>query len=152
MYNHIPYNIPILPSTGARVLTHYSTILISMCATVSTDIPSYKGIHGRMPLHYYCSLISDTFRLPDFMNYPFSTCPDTQTTHRIYRFECTDCISEVSWYVYWIEVNGNRDDFAWISEAYRPETHRDTYKGEVVWDWQQQIEKQWGFICTPNWD
>jgi len=31
---------------------YYSTILTSTCATVSTDIPSYEAIHGRMPLHY----------------------------------------------------------------------------------------------------
>jgi len=29
---------------------YYSTILTSTCATVSTDIPSYEAIHGRMPL------------------------------------------------------------------------------------------------------
>jgi len=29
---------------------YYSTILTSTCATVSTDIPSYEAIHGRIPL------------------------------------------------------------------------------------------------------
>jgi hypothetical protein len=33
---------------------HYSTILISTCATVSTDIPSYEAIHGCMPLDRLC--------------------------------------------------------------------------------------------------
>jgi hypothetical protein len=31
---------------------YYSTIWTSTFATVSTDIPSYEAIHGRMPLHY----------------------------------------------------------------------------------------------------
>jgi len=83
--------------------------LTSTCATASTDIPSYEAIHGRMPLHYYCSLISDTFRIRDFMNYTFPTRHNTQFTRKIsYGFESTNCISEVSWYIYWIEVNGNR--------------------------------------------
>jgi len=30
---------------------YYSTILTSTFPTVSTDIPSYEAIHGRMPLH-----------------------------------------------------------------------------------------------------
>jgi len=34
---------------------YYSTILTSTFATVSTDIPSYEAIHGRMPLQYYRS-------------------------------------------------------------------------------------------------
>jgi hypothetical protein len=34
-----------------------------MCATISTDIPSYEAIHGRMPIQYgksdyYCSIVS----------------------------------------------------------------------------------------------
>jgi len=53
-----------------------------------------------MPLHYYRSLISDTFGIWDFMNYLFPTRHDTQTTREIYRFESTDFISEVSRYVY----------------------------------------------------
>ena len=85
---------------------YYSTILTSTCATVSTDIPSYEAIHGRMPLHYYRSLISDTFRIRDFRNYPFPTHHDTRDIS--YRFGSTDRISEVSGYVSWIEVNGNR--------------------------------------------
>ena len=41
--------------------------------------------------------ISDTFRILDFMNYPFPTRHDTQSTREIsYGFESTDCISEVS--------------------------------------------------------
>ena len=39
----LPY-LPYLP-------LYYSTTLTSTCATVSTDIPSYEAIHGRMPLH-----------------------------------------------------------------------------------------------------
>jgi len=31
---------------------YYSTILTSKCATLSTDIPSYEAIHGRMALQY----------------------------------------------------------------------------------------------------
>jgi len=42
-----------------------------MFATVSTDIPSYDAIHGHMPLHYCSSLIGDTVRTRDFMNYIF---------------------------------------------------------------------------------
>jgi len=32
---------------------YYSTILTCRFPTVSTDIPSYEAIHGRMPLHYH---------------------------------------------------------------------------------------------------
>jgi hypothetical protein len=68
-----------------------------------------------MPLHYYRSLISDTFRILDFMNYTFPPGHNTYSTHEIsYRFERTDCISEVSKYVDWIEVNGNREDLVRI--------------------------------------
>ena len=43
------------------------------------------------------------------MNYPFPTRHDTQSTREIsYAFENTNCISQVSWYVYSIKVNGNR--------------------------------------------
>jgi hypothetical protein len=71
-----------------------------------------------MPLHYYRSLISDMFRILGFMNYPFPTRRDMQTTRdTLYRFGSTDHISAVSWYVYWIEVNGNRDDLVRIPEA-----------------------------------
>jgi len=91
--------------------------------------------------------ISDTFRIRDSMNYPLSTCHDTQITPEIsYRFESTDCIREVSWYVYWIEVNGNRDDFMWILEANRPETGRDTYGQELIrtWDlWITDTKEAW---------
>jgi hypothetical protein len=31
---------------------YYFTIMTSTFATVSTDIPSYEAIHGRMPLQY----------------------------------------------------------------------------------------------------
>jgi hypothetical protein len=97
---------------------YYSTILTSTCATVSTDIPSNNAIHGCMPVHYYRSLFSDTFRILDFMNYPFLTRHDTKSTHQILStFESTDCISEMSCYVYRIEVNGRRDNLVRISEA-----------------------------------
>ena len=59
-----------------------------------------------MPLHCYRSLISDMFRTWDFMNYPFPTGHDTRDIS--YRFGSTDRLSEVSGYVYRIEVNGNR--------------------------------------------
>jgi len=58
------------------------------------------------------------------MNYPFPMRHDTRDIS--YRFGTTDRISEVSSYVHWIEVNGNRDDLVRISDAYRPETRRDT--------------------------
>jgi len=93
--------------------------LTSTFATVSTDIPSYEAIHGRMPSTYYRSLISDTFRLWDVTNYPFLTLRDTREIS--YRFESTDCISEVSWYVYSIEVNGNR----WFRVGSRGQPARD---------------------------
>ena len=52
------------------------------------------------------------------MNYPFPKRRDTQTTHdTFYRFGSTDSISAVSWYVYGIEVNGNRNDLVRIPEA-----------------------------------
>ena len=66
--------------------------------------------------------ISDTFRLLDFMTYPFPTRRDTQSMREIsYGFENTDCISEVSWYVYSIEVNGNR----WFRADSRGQSARD---------------------------
>jgi len=112
---------------------YYSTVLTSTCAIVSTHIHSYEAIHGRMPLHDYCSLISDIFRILDCMNYPVPTCLDTQITHEIsYSFGSTDCISEVSRYVCWIEVNGNRDDVVRIPEANRQETRRNTYEWEII--------------------
>jgi len=36
---------------------YYSTILTSTCATVSTDIPSYEAIHGRMPLQMHMKAV-----------------------------------------------------------------------------------------------
>jgi hypothetical protein len=82
-----------------------------------------------MPLHYDHSLISDMYRILDVMNYPFPTRHDTQATREIScRFGSTDCISEVSRYVYRIEVNGNRDNFMRVPEANRPETRRDSYE------------------------
>jgi len=81
--------------------------------------------------------ISDTFRIRDFMNYPFPMRHDTCDT--LYRFGSTDRTGEVSWYVCWIEVNGNRDDFVRIPEANRPETRHDTAEGEIVRNWQPQI-------------
>ena len=38
---------------------YYSTVLTSTCATVSTDIPSYEAIHGRMPLHQWSLCIDE---------------------------------------------------------------------------------------------
>ena len=61
------------------------------------------------------------------MNYHFPTRHDTQTMSGIsHGFGSTDCISEVSWYVQFIEVNGNRDDFVSIPEGNRTEMRRDT--------------------------
>jgi hypothetical protein len=57
-----------LRSLAIMIPLYYSTILTSTFATVSTDIPSYEAIHERTPLYYYASLISDTFRIRDFMN------------------------------------------------------------------------------------
>jgi len=106
---------------------YYSTILTSTSATVCADIQSYEAIHGRMPLHYYCSSDSDTFRVRDFINHTFPTGYDTLSTREIwYRFERTDCSSEASGYIYWIEVDGNRDDCVRIPEANRPEMRRHT--------------------------
>jgi len=51
------------------------------------------------------------------MNYPFPRRYDAQTTREIYRCEITDCISEVTWYVYWIEAKSSRDDSELIPEA-----------------------------------
>jgi hypothetical protein len=101
--------------------------MASTCATVSTDIPSYKAIHGRMPLHYCGSLISDKFRIRDIVNYPFPTGHDMQSTREIsYRFGSTDGRSEVPCQDYRIEVNGSRDDLVRISEGNWPETGHDT--------------------------
>jgi len=76
----------------------------------------------------------------DIMNYHFPTRHDTQTMRGISRrFEGTDCISEVSWYVHWIEVNGNRDKLVWIPEGNRPETRRDTYQWEIIRTWDLRI-------------
>ena len=100
-------------------------------------IRQYMGIC----LYTYIALtISDTIRIWDFMNYHFPTRHETQTMHEIsYGFETTDCFSEVSWFVSWIEVNSNRDDFVWIPEANRPETRYDTYEWEIIWIWDLRI-------------
>ena len=37
--------------------------MTSTCATVSTDIPSYEAIHGRMPLHFPSSISVVAYRL-----------------------------------------------------------------------------------------
>jgi hypothetical protein len=68
--------------------------------------------------------ISDTFRIRDFMNYPFPTRHDTRDT--LYRFgstliasaKCLDMSIELRLTV--------TDDSAWFSEANQPETRRDT--------------------------
>jgi len=74
------------------------------------------------------------------MNYPVPTRHDTQSTCEILStFDSTDCLSEVSSYVYPIEVNGSRDDLVRISEANQPETCRDTYEREIVRIGQRQI-------------
>jgi hypothetical protein len=119
---------------------YYSTILTSTFATVSTDIPSYEAIHGHMPLHNYCSVTADTFDQLDVMNYPFPTRQDTQLTSAISStFESTDWISEVSWDVYRIEVNGSRKDLVRISEANPPEMHCDTWEQQIVRFGQRKI-------------
>jgi len=128
-----------LRSVAILLPLYYSTILTSTFATISTDVPSYEAIHGRMPLHNIPLTISDMFRILDIMNYPFATRHDTQSTCKMsYRFESTDCTSDVSWYVNWIEVDGNRDDLVWISEANWLETHCDTYD-EIVQKSPRQI-------------
>jgi len=120
-----------------------------MSPTISTDILSYKAIPVRMPLHYYRSLISHTFHIQDFMNYQIPMCQDTQSTSEIqYGFKDTDCISAVSRYVYWIDVNGNRVDLGQIAEANSPRTRRDTYEWRIIQAWDLQIaeSKQAWFI------
>jgi len=57
----------------------------------------------------------------------------------LHGFESSDCISQISWYVYWIEMNGNRDGFVGIPEPYRPETRRDTYEWEIIQTWDPRI-------------
>ena len=87
----------------------YSTIWRSMCATVSTNIPSYKAMHGGMLYIIIILTIWDTFGILHFMKYPFLTHHDTESTCEIsYRVKSTDSISELPWYVYWIDHNGDR--------------------------------------------
>lgn len=50
----------------------------------------------------------------------------------LYRYHSTDCISEVSGYVDWIEVNGNRHDYMLIADPNRPEMYQGSM-GEVVY-------------------
>jgi len=74
------------------------------------------------------------------MNYLFPTRHNIQTMRKIsFRLDSADCISEVSWYVYWIEVNSNRDDSMSIPEANQPETCRDTYEWEIILTWDLRI-------------
>jgi len=84
IYSRLATSLWSLPIT---LPLYYSTTLTSTFPTVSTDIPSYKAIHGRMPLHYYHFLISGTLCIQDIMNY---TCPTSQNTlstwERSYRF------------------------------------------------------------------
>jgi len=66
------------------------------------------------------------------MNYPFLMRHDMQPTREIsYRFESTACISEVSWYVDWIEVEVT-DDFMSILEANWPQARCDINGLEII--------------------
>ena len=111
--------------------------MTSTLATVSTDIPSHEAIHGVCLYPIITLAISDTFRIRDFKNYPIPTRHDTRKIS--YGFWSTDCLSEVSRYVYRIEVNGNRDNVMRIPEANRPEKRGDTYQWEIVRIWPRQI-------------
>jgi len=80
------------------------------------------------------------FQIQDFWKYPVPTRHDTQFTLQIsFWFQSPDCIIEVSWYDYWIDVNCNREDFVCIPEAHLPEMCRNTWEGEIVWNGQLQI-------------
>jgi hypothetical protein len=118
---------------------YYCTISTSTFATVSTNIPSNEAICGRMPLHYYHCLISDTVHIGHLMNYPLPTCHDMQSMRRIYRCGSTDCRSEVSSWVDSIVVTSNRDNVVRIPDANRSEPGHDTYVGEIVHNCQRQI-------------
>jgi hypothetical protein len=110
---------------------------------VCNRIFSYTFIRGHIRI-YGLTLLSllqfQMFRIWDFMNYHFPTRHDTHITREIsHRFASTDCISEVSKYVYWIDVNGNRDDLVRIPEANWPETRRNTYEWEIIRTWDLRI-------------
>jgi len=51
LYSRLPKSLRFL---AIIIPFYYSTISTSTCATVSTDIPSYEAIHGRMSLHLHC--------------------------------------------------------------------------------------------------
>jgi uncharacterized protein YaeQ len=78
-----------------------------------------------MPLHYYHSLISDTFRIRDLMNYPFR-----RVTTRNLRVRYTDLgalIAAAKCLDKSIQLRLTvTDDFMRIADANRPESRRDT--------------------------
>jgi len=51
IYSWLATSLRSLAIISPYLSLYYSTIWTSMCATVSTDIPFYEAIHGRMPLH-----------------------------------------------------------------------------------------------------
>jgi len=94
---YINYKENVMKSGRARRL-----LLLLLLRTFGWELPdigSYQEVYHRATQHYY-SLFSDTFCIRDFMSYQFPILHDAQTAHEIHRFHSTDCIGDVSRYVY----------------------------------------------------
>jgi len=100
----------ILWSLAIILPLYYSTILTSTYATGSTDIPSYEAIQWRMCLHYYRSYNLRYILHTRFLELPFPMRYDTRSPHYNIQIWQHWLISEVSWYIYPIEVNHCRDN------------------------------------------
>ena len=84
-------------------------ITISTYAIVWSYILSYTAIYAYTALLYHHSLIPNIFQIQDFKIYHFLTGDNMKFMYEIsFRFEITDCICKVSWYVDWIDNNGYR--------------------------------------------
>jgi len=86
-------------------------------------------------------IISDVFHIQNFINSPFPTHHDARSMLKMSAIiGIYNCISEVSWYVCRIVINGNIEHFMLISQADWSEMHCNTW-GDVMYICQQQISE-----------
>jgi len=93
--------------------------LTSTFATVSTDIPSYEAIHGRMPLHYYRSY---NFRYVSHTGFHQSPLSDA-SRHAIYVRDI------IQIWEHWLHQR----------KANRSGTRPDTYGRDILRTWDIRI-------------
>ena len=130
---------------------YYSTTLTSTFATVSTHIPSYEAIHGRMPLHYYHSY---NFRYVSHMGFhelPLSDASQHANLRKRYHTDLRALIAAAKCLDMSIELRLTvTDEFVAIPDANHPETRRNptnekSYRLEI---YESQMQR--GMNCPPN--